>query len=324
MSYFHQSVLLKETIELLNPRPNQHFIDCTLGGGGHAAAILERTGPKGKLLGIDLDKNAIEYSRRRLKKFFGRYILVQDNFKNINKIKNEQFPNFTINGVLADLGLSSNQLQGRSGAGFSFQTDGQLDMRFDQSQSLTAEEIVNTYPIQKLIKIFKEYGEENLASLIAQKITAFRRQKKIKTTAELAEIILQAYREKLKSKKEIPWLGGLHPATKVFQALRIAVNDELNNLKKFLKEAMEILPSGDRLAVISFHSLEDRIVKKFFQTEAKDCLCPPELPVCQCGHRKIFKIITKKAVQPSAAEIKQNPRSRSARLRVVEVIRGNS
>lgn len=320
MSYIHQSVLLKETIELLSPQPNQHFIDCTLGGGGHSQAILERTGPHGKLLGIDLDEKAIEHCQNKLKKFFSRFILAQDNFKNINKIKNEYFSEYTISGILADLGLSSNQLQGGAGRGFSFQTDGQLDMRLAAGQSLTAAEIVNNYSIQELIKIFKEFGEENLAGLIAQKISAFRRHKKIKTTAELAEIILQAYREKLKSKKAIPWVGGLHPATKVFQALRLAVNDELNNLKKFLADAVDILPSGGRLAVISFHSLEDRIVKKFFQTENKDCLCPPQLPVCQCHHQRILKIITKKAVQPTSEEIKNNPRSRSAKLRVAEKI----
>ncbi|MFH1226222.1 MAG: 16S rRNA (cytosine(1402)-N(4))-methyltransferase RsmH [bacterium] len=306
MSYQHQSVLLEEVIELLNPQPNQHFIDCTLGGGGHAEAILERTGPNGKLLGIDLDDEAIKNGREKLARFGDRVVLIQGNFKNINKIKDEFFPKCAISGILADLGLSSNQLAGGSGRGFSFKVDQQLDMRLDDKQALTAAEIVNHYSEEQLFEIFQNYGQEKLAGLIAQKIIVVRqkhppsasRRSGIKTTAELVEIILAVYRQKLKSQKEIPWIGGLHPATKVFQALRIAVNDELENLRVFLAEAIKALSPNGRLAVISFHSLEDRIIKQFFKNQSD------------------LKIINKKVIPPSFQERKNNPRSRSAKLRV--------
>lgn len=303
MSYFHQSVLLREMIDLLNPQPNQNFIDCTLGGGGHSEAILEKTGPNGKLLGLDLDPAAIAHCQKSLKKFSGRTIFVRDNFKNINKIKNEQLPNLAINGVLADLGLSSNQLSLGAGRGFSFQVDERLDMRLDSTRALTAEQIVNHYSEEQLFDIFKDFGQEKLARLIAKEIIAVRRDGPIKTTGQLAEIVLAVYREKLKSRKEIPWIGGLHPATKIFQALRLAVNDELENLKVFLAGAAGVLSPKGRLAVISFHSLEDKIVKRFFKTN-------PDL-----------KIINKKVVQPTFAERKSNPRARSAKLRVVEKIK---
>ncbi|MFH1173187.1 MAG: 16S rRNA (cytosine(1402)-N(4))-methyltransferase RsmH, partial [bacterium] len=284
MAYQHQSVLLEETIDLLAPQSNQNYIDCTLGGGGHTRAILERTGPQGKVLAIDLDQRALDNAKKELAGFTKRVILVQDNYQNINKIKNEFLASDTISGILADLGLSSDQLQAGGGRGFSFQVDQPLDMRLADSQELTAEQIVNTYSEEQLFNIFKDFGQEKLARLIAQKITAVRRKQKIKTTFDLANLILEVYRDKLGSKKEIPWIGGLHPATKVFQALRIAVNDELDNLKKFLEAAVAVLPTGGRLAVITFHSLEDRIVKQFFRQEAKDCLCPPAMPVCQCRH----------------------------------------
>lgn len=305
---------------MLAPQANENYIDCTLGGGGHTKAILELTGPNGKVLAIDLDPKALKNAQEKLKEFKKRIILVEDNYQNINKIKNEYLAGDTISGILADLGLSSNQLEDPDGRGFSFQTDEPLDMRLDIDNDLTAECIVNTYSEEQLFNIFKDFGQEKLARLIAQKITAVRRQRKIKTTFELTDLILSVYREKLGSKKEVPWIGGLHPATKVFQALRIAVNNELENLKTFLAAAVGLLPSGGRLAVITFHSLEDRIVKRFFQQEAKDCLCPPETPICQCQHIKQLKIITKKPVAPDKSEIKANPRSRSAKLRVAEKI----
>lgn len=319
MEEIHVPVLLKEIIEYLKPQPNQNFIDLTAGGGGHAAAILEKTGPEGLLIAVDWDKKALEIAVKNLSRFKERLFTFQDNFKNINKIKNERFSHLSIHGVLLDLGLSSLAL-GDRGRGFSFQDDGELDMRFSpDAGGITAADILNTYSFEKLSQIFREYGEDRFYKLIAAKVIQSRANQKYTKTKQLVSAVLQAYKEKLKSDKEVPYLkSGLHPATKIFQALRIAVNDELGNLKVVLPETLSLLEKNGRLAVISFHSLEDRIVKNFMRQESRDCLCPSARPVCQCHHQKTLKILTKKPVIPSFEEIKENPRSRSAKMRVAE------
>jgi len=319
MANRHIPVLLDEEIKLLDPKPNQNFIDCTIGGGGHAEEILKKTSPQGILLGIDLDEKALAVAYERLKKYKDRVILVHNNFSKLKQISHEFTKLHKISGILFDLGLSSFLLEDGS-RGFSFQIDGPLDMRFDKLDTLTANEILNNWPKQKIARILKEYGQEKFSDAIAEKLIDIRKKQKIKNTRQLVETVLLVYREQLKSKKEIPWVGGIHPATKTFQALRIAVNDEINVLVRSLPQALEILEPGGRLAVISFHSGEDRIVKNYFRDEAKDCLCPPDLPVCRCGHKARLKILTKKPVQPTWDEIKINPRARSAKLRVCQKI----
>jgi len=315
----HIPVLLTEVINNLQPKPGQHYIDCTIGGGGHAQAILDKTKPNGKLLAFDLDETAFQVTKERLLKFQDRITFVHENFSKLKQIYNEQFSLYKISGILLDLGFSSFELEDKN-RGFSFQIDAPLDMRFDSRQSLTAAEIVNTWPFDKLKKVIQEYGQESLAHEVTNKIIQARLNKQITKTKILVEAILLAFRDKLNSKKEVPWIGGIHPATKTFQALRIAVNDELGSLKKVLPQAVDILEPSGRLAVITFHSLEDRIVKRYFKRESKDCLCPPEVPVCQCGHKASLRLITKKPIKPSEGEIKTNPRSRSALLRVIEKI----
>ncbi|MFH1366469.1 MAG: 16S rRNA (cytosine(1402)-N(4))-methyltransferase RsmH [Patescibacteria group bacterium] len=319
MNEGHVPVLLKEVIEYLNPQSNQNFIDLTLGGGGHAAAILEKTGPKGLLIGVELDKKTLEIAKNKLAKYTDRVILISDNFKNINKIKNEQFSNLAIHSVLLDLGLSSYSLSDDN-RGFSFQTDGQLDMRFDPSSGgITAAEILNTYSFGKLSRIFREYGEDKFYKMIAAKVIQCRAIQKFTQTKQLVSAVLQVYKSKLKSNKEIPYLrGGIHPATKIFQALRLAVNEELENLKAVLPQIKDLIVPGGRIAVISFHSLEDRIVKQFFRKESRDCICLVEMPICQCHHKKSLKILTKKPVIPERQEVSDNLRSRSAKMRVAE------
>jgi len=314
----HIPVLLKEAIDILNLKPNENVIDCTVGGGGHAEGLLERISPNGKLIGLDLNRDSIEYTKKRLVKFQKRIYLINDNFKNLTKIKSEQFPDLPINALLFDLGLSS-LLLNNSKAGFSFDIEAPLDMRFS-GEGETAADILNNYPFEKLNWILKEYGQEKFHSAIASQIIYWRQKQKFINTRELVLAVLQVYKDKLKSKKEVPYTGHLHPATKTFQALRMAVNDELNNLKKSLPQAIEVLEKGGRVAVISFHSLEDRIVKQFFRTESKDCLCGPEVPECQCHHKAILKIITKKPIKPVQEEITKNLSSRSAKLRVAEKI----
>lgn len=302
----HEPVLLKEIIEALDLKPNDNVVDCTLGDAGHSEIILERIAPKGKLLGIDLDAEAVLRAKRFLYRFEDRVVVARDNFANLKEIidENKFVP---VNAILMDLGWSTPQFEER-GRGFSFAKDEPLDMRYSQTSdfglqtSETAASILNDYSKDELTKIFKNYGEENLSKEIAEAIVQFRKVKKIERTGELAEIILQVYRIKLRTDKEIPWIGGLHPATKVFQALRMEVNHELDNLKQALPQAVEILSSGGRLAVITFHSLEDRIVKQYFQTIAG----------------KKVRLVNKKPISASEAELAINPRARSAKLRVVE------
>lgn len=305
--------MLKEVIEYLDPKPGQNFIDCTLGGAGYTMAIAEKIGPEGKILAIDLDKSAIENAKKIIAgRKLANVILVNDNFKNISEIAEKHFKNIKISGIVFDLGLSSAQLDDKK-RGFSFQFDAPLDMRFNSEAEFSADYIINNYKQEELEKILKEYGEERYAKLIVRLIAAERKIKPVETTFQLVEIIKKAVPKKY-------LFGKIHPATKTFQALRIAVNKELENIEQALADSINLLSPGGRIAVVSFHSLEDRIVKNFFKKEAKDCLCPPELPVCRCGHEKSLKILTK-AVAPSDEEIRQNSRARSAKLRVAEKIR---
>jgi len=305
----HKPVLVKEVLELLEPSKNQNFIDCTLGAGGHTKALLDLTKPNGKVLAIDWDENAIDVAKESLKQYSPRLVLINGNYINLKEIVLEN--NFeNINGILLDLGLSSDQLES-SGRGFSFQKDEPLDMRYSTDSSLTAAQIINSWSEKELKRIFKELGEEKRVHKIAAEIIKYRRKRKIKTTKQLVEII-----QRVKGKQQ----SRIHPATKVFQALRITVNNELENIESTLKQAIEIMPSESKIAVISFHSLEDKIVKHFFQKESKNCICPPEIPECRCEHKTSLKIKTKKPIIASEEEVAENPRSRSAKLRVAERI----
>ena len=302
----HIPVLLEETIEALDVQPGGRYIDCTVGGGGHAAAILEHSSPGGQLLGIDADPKAVEIARARLEAYGDSILLVNENFANLQDIC-IKYGFFPVHGILFDLGLSSLQLNG-DGRGFSFQQDAPLDMRLSPSQEVTAANIVNTYPEAELSHIIKTYGEERYSHQIARFIV---QQRPITSTLHLTHIIEQAVRGRR---------GRIHPATRTFQALRIAVNRELENLEAALRQAVDLLGIEGRLAVISYHSLEDRIVKQFMQQEAKDCICPPSAPTCVCQHKASLKLITKKVITPSPSEVQYNPRSRSAKLRIAERI----
>jgi len=302
-SRVHLPVLLQETIEALAVQPGGRYVDCTVGGGGHAEAILQRSSPGGQLLGIDADPRAIEIARARLARFAGSFLLVQGNFASLQAIciKNDFFP---VQGILFDLGLSSLQLDEERG--FSFLHDAPLDMRFDPARELTAADIVNTYSDAELARLIHEYGEERASFRIARQIV---RRRPLRTTLELVRVIEEAVGGRR---------GPLHPATRTFQALRIAVNRELENLESALRQAVDLLGYQGRLAVISYHSLEDRIVKRFVQTEAKGCVCPAGAPTCTCGHTPRLTPVFKKVVTPSREEIEGNPRSRSAKLRAAE------
>lgn len=312
---FHIPVLLSEVLGYLNPKPHQNFIDCTVGGGGHLIPILNIIFPSGKIMGIDLDPTAQRATLEKLKAQSAKLktenvILIHDNFKNLEKIC-EQYNFKNIHGILFDLGLSSAQVDNKT-RGFSFGSES-LDMRFDPAEgNMTAKDILNTYSEDQLVKIFQEFGEEKLARTIAQKIVEIRKEHRWESGRKLAEVVNEIYRKHYRTKSKV------HPATKIFQALRIEVNNELENIKQGLQQALAILRPEGRLLAISYHSLEDRIVKKFFKKESKKCICPPEFPQCVCGHEKKLHIITKKPISPSAKEIQMNPRSRSAKLRVAQ------
>lgn len=291
----HIPVLQKEVLEYLDPKPNENFIDCTIGEGGHTLAILEKNGPKGKVLGIEWDPELYKkLSRSDLDRLKARLILVNDNFANLEEIaKSQKFR--SVSGILFDLGMSSWHLK-ESGRGFSFLKEEPLDMRYNPQNPLSAEKIVNYWSALEIEKILEIHGEERFSKQIAKYIISFREVKPIKTTSQLVEIIKKATPDWYHRRK-------IHPATKTFQALRIAVNDELNNLEKALPKALNILKPGGRIVVISFQSLEDRIIKNFLKEKAKE---------------NILKILTKKPIKPSLEEIKINPRSRSAKLRAAE------
>ncbi len=299
----HVPVLLKESIELLDVRPGGMYVDCTLGAGGHSLGMLQASSPGGRLLGVDADPRAIREAQRSLAAFRGSFVLCNDNFVNLRSLA-ASYGFMPVNGVLFDLGMSSMQLE-EGGRGFSFRHDDPLDMRFSPDQSLTAADIVNSFSQDRLAHILETYGEEFKGRTIAKHIV---KNRPLRTTSQLAELVVKA----------IDGHGKTHPATKTFQALRIFVNNEMSNLESALRQALDLLGHRGRLAVISYHSLEDRIVKTIFQGEARDCICPISTPVCMCDHRASVKIVTKKVVVPSLTEIRINPRSRSAKLRVAE------
>ena len=305
MATTHIPVMLEETLQALAVGPGGRYIDGTTGAGGHARAILEMSAPGGQLLGIDADPVSLETAQKNLTGFEGSYLLVNDNFSNIEAIcrANDFFP---VHGIILDLGLASMQLAA-DGRGFSFQHDAPLDMRFSPGQKVTAAEIVNTYSESEIADILYKYGEERRSRAIARRIVESR---PIKTTTELAALVAR-----IVGRGE-----DIHPATRTFQALRIAVNQELTRLESALEQSVRLLGFGGRLVVISYHSLEDRIVKQFFQQDSRDCVCPADLPECRCGHAARLRILNKKVITPSGEELKANPRSRSAKLRAAERI----
>jgi len=300
----HTPVLLQETVQALAAQPGGRYIDCTVGTGGHAAAILEQSSPGGQLLGIDADPEVIKIAKARLEAYGSSSLLINENFINLEAtcIKHDFYP---VHGILFDLGLSSLQLNG-SGRGFSFQHDAPLDMRLNPSQDVTAADIINTSSEIELARLLKTYGEEGYSHQIAHHLV---QKRPIKTTLQLVQAIEQA----IGSRR-----GRIHPATRTFQALRIAVNHELEHLEAALKQAVNLLGFGGKLVVISYHSLEDRIVKQFMRRESADCLCPPETLICVCEHTASLRLINKKVVTPSSTEVQLNPRSRSAKLRAAE------
>lgn len=304
VSQTHTPVLLEEAIRALAVQPGGRYIDCTLGAGGHAASILDGSSPGGQLLGIDADPQAIEVARERLEDYRDSVLLVNENFANLQSIC-FRYDFYPVHGILFDLGLSSLQL-GDGGRGFSFQRDAPLDMRLNPSQQATAADIVNTLSESQLDHLIRTYGEESGSRRIARYIVM---ERPINSTLQLVRTIEKAIPQRR---------GRIHQATKTFQALRIAVNDELGRLEMTLKQAINLLGFEGRLVVISYHSLEDRIVKQFMHQESQDCICPPGIPSCVCGHVAKLRLISKKVITPSLAEVKLNPRSRSARLRVAE------
>jgi len=309
MEFTHRPVMAREVLHYLNCGPGRIYLDGTAGGGGHAFEILKATGPDGVLVGIDRDADALAAVGEKLKPYGKRAVLVRENLANLKTVL-KGLDIETVDGVLFDLGVSSYQLA-KPERGFSFRSDARLDMRMDRRQELSAFEIVNTFDVKDLARIIRRYGEERFSMRIARAIEARRRERPLETTMELAETAASAIPKKFHSMR-------IHPATKTFQAIRIAVNGELESLEKGLTDAVEVLGRGGRFVVLSYHSLEDRLVKNAFRDSARGCVCPPRIPKCVCGHVPVVKILTKKAVTPEPGEIEENPRSRSAKLRAVE------
>ena len=307
MDFKHISVLYEESIAALNVRNGGLYVDGTLGGGGHSYGIL--SGADCSLIGIDQDTEAISAASKRLKKFDGRFTAVNNNFCNIKSILAELNVS-GIDGALLDIGVSSYQLDNPE-RGFSYMHDAPLDMRMNARGGKTARDVVNTYSVEELTRIFYEYGEERWSKRVAEFIAERREKELVETTFELVDIIKAAIPQRARSE------GG-HPAKRIFQAIRIEVNDELEVLKKAIADFTDCLNKGGRLAIITFHSLEDRIVKQAFADKAKGCICPKEFPVCVCGRKPEIKIISRKPVLPSKEETERNPRSKSAKLRVAE------
>lgn len=309
MEFSHISVLLHETVGSLNVRPDGVYVDCTLGGAGHTSLILSKLGENGRVIGIDRDDDALKNASEKIRD--NRLITIKDNFENIaNAVERAGFDK--VDGILMDLGVSSHQLDVAE-RGFSYIKDAPLDMRMDRGSSLTAFEVVNKYPERDLIRILRDYGEERFASKIASKICAVRNEKEICNTLELAEIITSAIPSKFR-------YDGGNPAKRSFQAIRIEVNGELDCIPKAIESGAELLNPGGRMAIISFHSLEDRLVKNGFQKLERPCTCPSDFPVCVCGKKQVVKIITKKPILPSEDELEHNHRSHSAKLRVCEKV----
>ncbi|MBR2336835.1 MAG: 16S rRNA (cytosine(1402)-N(4))-methyltransferase RsmH [Clostridia bacterium] len=311
MKFVHYSVMKEECLSGLDLKSDGIYFDGTLGGAGHSYEILKRTAPSGRLIATDLDKDAIKNAEEKLREFDGRFKLYNTNFKNIDQVLDEEGI-AQIDGALLDLGVSSYQLDNRE-RGFSYLSDEiRLDMRMDQSSGKSAWEVVNYYEKSKLAYIFSVYGEEKFADNIAKNICEVRKIKPIDTTGELVKIIDRSIPYKFKQNG--------HPAKKVFQAIRIEVNEELDGLGDCLKNIVKRLKKGGRLVVLTFHSLEDRIVKQTFKDLETDCICDKRFPVCVCGKKREIKILTKKPIEASAAECEENTRSHSAKLRIIEKI----
>ncbi len=305
--FSHQSVLAHEALDLLAPRASGIYLDGTVGGAGHARLILEAA-PGSRLIGLDRDPAALARAAEVLAPFGARAVLRHRNFSEAAEVLAELGIG-GLDGMLLDLGVSSHQLD-TAQRGFSFRADAPLDMRMDTTEALTAAEVVNTAQAEELARIFREYGEERWAGRIARRIVKQRAERPIASTAQLAELVRDAV-----PKGHVP--SRIHPATRVFQALRIHVNRELEHVKVGVKGAINLLNPGGRLAVISFHSLEDRIVKRIFQEESQGCICPPRLPMCACGHTPRVELLTRKGIRAADAEVEANPRARSAVLRGV-------
>src|SRR5579885_1962969 len=317
----HVPVMLAEVLKYLQPEPGGHYVDGTIGGGGHTAAILAQSAPDGRVLGIDTDPQALVRAGERLADEVrqGRLLLIQGNYSEIARlVARADFA--PVHGIVLDLGFSSDQIED-PGRGFSFSADGPLDMRLDQSRGVSAADLVNTASEGELADIFWRYGEENRARQIAWRIIRAREKGAITRTTQLAQLAAAG----------VPYKPGMiHPATRVFQALRIAVNAELQHLEEVLPQLLEVLVAGrgtaasgergGRMVIISFHSLEDRLVKGFMRHEASDCICPPGVPVCVCDHRARLRLLTPKPVTPTSQEIAANPRARSAKLRAAETL----
>ncbi len=309
MDFKHVSVLLDETITGLNIKPDGIYVDGTLGGGGHAYEVLKRLSPKGRLIGIDQDGEALKAAGKRLKEFENQVTLVRDNYCEIERVLKDLNIE-TVDGIVLDIGVSSYQLDNLE-RGFSYKSDAPLDMRMDTRQGLTAADVVNTYSENELFKIIKEYGEDKFAKNIAKHIVLARKDKPLETTEELSNVIKRAIPMKVQAK------GG-HPAKKTFQAIRIEVNRELTVLKESIDKMIEHLNPDGRICIITFHSLEDRIVKMKFRENENPCTCPPDFPVCVCGKESKGRVVTRKPIIPSEEEIKVNKRAKSSKLRIFE------
>ena len=309
MDFKHISVLLDETIDGLDIKPDGIYVDGTLGGGGHSYEILKRLSPKGRLIGIDQDGEALKAAGERLKEFENQITFVRSNYCEIDKVLKELNVE-KVDGILLDIGVSSYQLDNLE-RGFSYKSDAPLDMRMDTRQELTAADVVNTYSENELFKIIKDYGEDKFAKNIAKHIVLARKEKPLETTKELSEVIKRAIPMKVQAK------GG-HPAKKTFQAIRIEVNQELTVLKESIDKMIDLLKPNGRICIITFHSLEDRIVKTKFRENENPCTCPPNFPVCVCGKKSKGKVITRKPIIPSEDEIEENKRAKSSKLRIFE------
>ena len=309
MEFQHKSILLNECMEGLSIKADGIYVDGTLGGGGHSFHIAQRLSDKGRLIGIDQDEDAIEAATKRLAQFKQRVTIVRDNYEHFQEILSTlSIP--AVDGILLDLGVSSYQFD-EADRGFSYRFDAPLDMRMDKRQDFTAKDLINSYSEAELYHIIRDYGEDKFAKNIAKHIVLERAKKPIETTFELSEVISHAIPMKMR-------VQGGHPAKKTFQAIRIALNRELEVLEESLDGMIKALKTGGRLCIITFHSLEDRIVKRAFRTAEDPCICPKDFPICICGRKSLGKVISKKAILPSDLEREENPRSKSAKLRIFE------
>ena len=309
MEFKHVSVLLEETIDSLNIKPQGIYVDGTLGGGGHSLEIFKRLSDEGRLIGIDQDRDAIAAATERLKEHKDKVTIVHSNYQDIDSVL-KGLSISGVDGIVLDLGVSSYQLDNVE-RGFTYREDTPLDMRMDQSSSITAKDIINDYSEYELFRVIRDYGEDNFAKNIAKHIVKAREEKPIETTGELNEIIKAAIPAKMRQ-------GTGHPSKKTFQAIRIELNKELEVMENSLDKMIELLNPGGRISIITFHSLEDRIVKNIFRRNMNPCTCPPNFPVCTCGKKPQGKIITRKPIIPGEVELEENKRAKSSKLRVFE------